>query len=289
MNSMTQALAFCSRNTILGVLAALAAGCLAAEFYQLDMMMMVVVLPVLAATVGFQRSQAKTRDEKNRLVQELSRMHSSTIQCLVKALDAKDQGTHDHIRRVEVYALELGKLAGLDENQLLGLRAAAILHDIGKLAISETILNKPSRLTHAEFAAVKHHPVIGAHILSHAHFPFPVVPAVLYHHERYDGRGYPEGLKGDQIPLAARILALADYYDALRSDRPYRKALGQEVVLASIRSELGKMFDPRLAELFCSHVQDFEMALQQAGAKESRLDAELQAFLVGRARISRAA
>ena len=287
MNALTRTLDFCGRNPILTALGGLTISCLAVEFY--DLPLMILTLPVLATTLGIHRGQEKNRDEKDRLQQELSRMHDSTIQCLAEALDAKDQGTHEHIRRVEVYAVELGKLVHLDESQLLGLRAAAILHDIGKLAIPEAILNKPARLTRDEFDRMKCHPIVGANIISHASFPYPVIPAVLYHHERFDGKGYPEGLRGEEIPLTARVLALADFYDALRSDRPYRRSLGQQEVLDFIRRESGKMFDPRLADLFCEHSDDFERVLRESAGQNLRIEASLAAFLKGGTRFSKAA
>jgi putative nucleotidyltransferase with HDIG domain len=287
MNTLTRTLDFCGRNPILTALGGLTISCLAVEFY--DLPLMILTLPVLATTLGIHRGQEKNRDEKDRLQQELSRMHDSTIKCLAEALDAKDQGTHEHIRRVEIYAVELGKLVNLNENQLLGLRAAAILHDIGKLAIPEAILNKPAKLTRDEFDRMKSHPVIGANIISHASFPYPVIPAVLYHHERFDGKGYPEGLRGEEIPLTARVLALADFYDALRSDRPYRRSLGQQEVLDFIRRESGKMFDPRLADLFCEHSDDFERVLRESAGQNLRIEASLAAFLKGGTRFSKAA
>ena len=262
MSALVRTLDFCGRKPFLTILGGLAISCLIVEFCRLPLM--VLILPLLAATVSIYREQERKRREDDRLQQEMARLHDSTIQCLAQALDAKDQQTHEHIRRVELYAVELGKLAGLDENQLLGLRAASILHDIGKLAIPESILNKPARLTREEFAQVKRHPIIGAHIISHASFPYPVAPAVLYHHERFDGKGYPEGLRGEEIPLTARVLALADFYDALRSDRPYRRSLKQQEVIDSIRRERGRMFDPHLADLFCEHIKGFETLLRQA-------------------------
>lgn len=229
----------------------------------LDLPLLTMVLPTLAISIYTQRAYSERMAEKNSYLEEMSKLHLSTIECLAKAIDAKDQTTHGHIRRVQFLAVELGKLVGLSENDLNGLQAAALLHDIGKLAVPESILNKPGKLSKCEYSTMKLHTLIGAEILSQVDFPYPVVPAVRYHHERYDGKGYPEGLQGEKIPLLARILTLADFYDALRSDRPYRLALPKQEVIEIIHSEKGKMFDPQLADLFCEHVSEFEMLLTQ--------------------------
>jgi putative nucleotidyltransferase with HDIG domain len=162
------------------------------------------------------------------------------------AVDAKDQITHGHIRRVQVYAVELAKRLGVDnDRQLKAIEAAALLHDMGKLAIPEHILNKPGKLTPAEFETMKRHAAIGADLLSSIRFPYPVVPIVRHHHENWNGKGYPTGISGTDIPLGARILAVVDCFDALNSDRPYRPRLDADEAFAILKDRRGTMYDPR--------------------------------------------
>ena len=167
------------------------------------------------------------------------------------AIDAKDQITHGHVRRVQAYAIGLAHAVGVtSETELKAIEAAALLHDMGKLAIPEHILNKPGKLTAAEYETMKQHANIGADILSAIEFPYPVVPIVRYHHENWDGRGYPQGLSGDNIPIGARILAVVDCFDALTSDRPYRPRLADTEALRILRERSGNMYDPALVETF---------------------------------------
>src|SRR5258707_5068391 len=152
-------------------------------------------------------------------------LHLRTIEALALAIVAKDYNTHSHLRRVELYAVEIGKELGLSDSELQALRAAALLHDIGKLAVPEHIISKPGRLSAVEFEKMKIHPVVGAEILEKVEFPYPVAPIVRSHHEKWDGTGYPAGLSGEDIPIGARILAAVDCLDALSSDRQYRRAM----------------------------------------------------------------
>ncbi len=165
------------------------------------------------------------------------------------AIEAKDHTTHNHLRRVEHYAIEVGKELGLSESELNALQAASLLHDIGKLAVPEHILTKPGKLTPQEFEKMKIHPVVGAEMLEHVNFPYPVGPIVKAHHERWDGNGYPLGLAGEEIPLGARILSAVDCLDALASDRQYRRALPLDEAMMVVRSESGKSYDPRVVEI----------------------------------------
>ena len=166
----------------------------------------------------------RMEDEKKH-AEEMASLHLRTIEALALAIEAKDHTTHDHLQRVQVYAVEIGKELCLGRTELEALRAAAVLHDIGKLAVPEHIISKPGKLTREEFEKMKIHPVVGAEILERVRFPYPVTPIVRSHHERWDGTGYPDGLKGDQIPIGARVLAAVDCLDALASDRQYRRAL----------------------------------------------------------------
>jgi len=172
-------------------------------------------------------------------------MYLATIESLAQAVDARDQVTHDHIRRVQKNSMRLARELRIDDDlQLRALEAAALLHDTGKLAIPEHILNKPDKLTAAEFDMIKLHTTIGAEILSPIEFPFPVVPIVRHHHENWDGTGYPDGLRGEDIPIGARIISVVDCFDALTSDRPYRRSLPSEEALNVIAERSGVMYDP---------------------------------------------
>jgi putative nucleotidyltransferase with HDIG domain len=172
-------------------------------------------------------------------------------------VDAKDQVTHGHIRRVQQFALRLARVLDIrDESTLRAIEAAGLLHDIGKLAIPDHILNKPGKLTATEFDRMKLHAEAGAQILSAIDFPFPVVPIVRHHHENWDGRGYPSGLSGDQIPIGARILAVVDCFDALTSDRPYRRALSAESALNVLTERRGTMYDPLVVDTFVQVYRD---------------------------------
>jgi diguanylate cyclase (GGDEF)-like protein/putative nucleotidyltransferase with HDIG domain len=190
----------------------------------------------------------KLEDEK-RHVEEMANLHMRTIEALALAIEAKDHTTHDHLQRVRVYAIEIAKELGVKPAELEALNAAALLHDIGKLAVPEHIISKPGRLTPEEFEKMKIHPVVGAEILERVRFPYPVVPIVRAHHERWDGSGYPFGLSGEQIPIGARILSAVDYLDALASDRQYRRALPLKEVMERLAAESGKSFDPVVVEI----------------------------------------
>jgi len=183
-------------------------------------------------------------------VQEVSDLHLATIEALALAIDAKDQTAQSHIRRVQVYAAGLARALGMPENEIQGVKTAALLHDIGKLAVPEHILSKPGPLTQEEFQKIRIHPQVGAEIISGVPFPYPVAPLILSHHERWDGKGYPVGLKGDEIPLGARILSVVDYFDALMSERPYHKAMSLDAAIGLLRQESGKALDPRAAQTF---------------------------------------
>jgi len=190
----------------------------------------------------------KLADEK-RHVEEIADLHMRTIEALALAIEAKDQTTHDHLQRVRVYAVEVAKELDIPAEEMAALQASALLHDIGKLAVPEHIVSKPGRLTPEEFEKMKIHPVVGAEILERVRFPYPVVPIVRAHHEKYDGTGYPMGLKGEEIPIGARILSAVDFLDALASDRQYRRALPIDGAMARLMEESGKAFDPTVVNV----------------------------------------
>src|SRR4051812_43752293 len=191
----------------------------------------------------------RVQDEQ-RHVQEVSDLHLATIEALALAIDAKDQTAQSHIRRVQVYAAGLARALGMSDNEIQGVKTAALLHDIGKLAVPEHILSKPGPLTQEEFQKIRIHPQVGAEIISGVPFPYPVAPLILSHHERFDGKGYPAGLKGEDIPLGARILSVVDYFDALMSERPYHKAMNFDAAIGLLRQESGKALDPRVVTTF---------------------------------------
>ncbi len=199
--------------------------------------------------------------DQRKHVEEMATIHMNTIESLAIAIDAKDQTTHGHVRRTQIYASEMGKLFNVGGKELQALFAGALLHDIGKLAVPEYILNKPGKLTEAEFAKMKIHPTVGGDILRRVNFPYPVEDIVRYHHEKWDGSGYPKGLKGEGIPLVARIISVVDFYDATRCDRPYRKGMKREDSLALLRSMATTAFDPRVVDVFIEHVEEFDQLI----------------------------
>lgn len=217
----------------------------------IDFALVALLLPLVVVSLLAFRTTLGRLDDANRHLSEVNRLHLSTIETLAMAIDAKDQVTHGHIRRVQRYAVGLAKALGIaDERQLRAIEAAALLHDMGKLAIPEFILNKPGRLTPSEFSVMKTHAALGADILSSIEFPYPVVPIVRHHHENWDGSGYPQGIKGADIPIGARILSVVDCYDALTSDRPYRPAMNAEQAIDILTQRRGKMYDPLVVDAF---------------------------------------
>jgi putative nucleotidyltransferase with HDIG domain len=212
----------------------------------------VVLVPMLLASYLSSHFVAGRLEESDRHLAELRRLYDSTVATLAMAIDAKDQITHGHIRRVQLLSTRLAQAVGASEDEVKALEAAALLHDLGKLAVPEHILNKPGALTPAEYEQMKAHASIGASILSGIEFPFPVVPLVRHHHENWDGTGYPDGLRGEQIPLGARVLAVADCYDALTSDRPYRRRMSPADAVEIIRRRAGRMYDPAIVDAFAT-------------------------------------
>lgn len=227
----------------------------------IDLTYLGVIVPLLLILYfTFHTSMARVEDA-NRHLAQMNSLYLSTIETLAMAIDAKDQITHGHIRRVQSYAVALARASGVkDEEQLKAIEAASLLHDMGKLAVPEYILNKPGKLTPAEFEKMKKHASAGADILSSIDFPCPVVPIVRHHHENWDGTGYPDGLAGSDIPLAARILSVVDCFDALTSDRPYRPRMTDKDALRILADRSGNMYDPAVvttsARLYPTLTQD---------------------------------
>lgn len=202
---------------------------------------------------------------KTKELTEASRIHLATVEALATAIDARDQVGIGHVRRTQIYAVGIGKNMGLSEDELNALNTGALLHDIGKLAVPDHILNKQGRLTPAEMEKVKIHASVGASILEKVNFSYPVVPTVKYHHEMWDGNGYPEGLQGDDIPLTARILSIADAYDTLRGARPYRGAVARDEARRFVLNGSGTQFDPKIVDVFLRGLRKFEIEIGEQG------------------------
>lgn len=224
-----------------------------------------VGVPVVAATYGSYQVVFDRVSEKVKEASDWKRLHLATVEALATAIDAKDQTTHFHVRRVQLYSSRLARLLNLSEAEIQALKAGALLHDIGKLAVPDHILNKPGRLTAAEFEKMKIHTSVGAEILGRVNFPYPVVPIVRHHHEQWNGGGYPDGLRGQEIPITARILSVVDCFDSVREDRPYRRGMSREEASALLLRGAGVHFDPRIVELFLKHLPEFEKEVAQRG------------------------
>ena len=212
-------------------------------------LLLAVAVPALLTYRSYHVYFERLADEQ-RQVREVSDLHLATVEALAAAIDAKDNAFTQHVRRVERLAGRLAQALGMSESEVRGVKTAALLHDIGKLAVPEYILSKPGPLTAEEFVRVQAHPRVGAEIISNVPFPYPVVPLVRSHHERWDGSGYPDGLAGEDIPLGARVISVVDYYDALTCDRPYRRAVPEAVALATLQDEAGRALDPRVVGAF---------------------------------------
>ena len=235
-----------------------------------------VVLPVVYLVYRSYRLYLGRLDDGREHAEQMASLHLRTIEALAMAIEAKDMTTSDHLARVQVYAYELGKDLGLKSEELEALRAASLLHDIGKLAVPEHIISKPGRLTPEEFEKMKIHPVVGAEILERVQFPYPVVPIVRSHHEKWDGSGYPDGLKGEDIPIGARILSAVDCLDALATDRQYRRALPLDQAMAVVSKESGRAFDPKVVEILESRYEELERMANSQQVDKVKLSIDLK-------------
>jgi putative nucleotidyltransferase with HDIG domain len=228
------------------------------------------LLVVMFLTYKWSNKRVEVERERNA---ELNRVFLSTVEALALAIDAKDQVTHGHIRRVQRYTMALAEALGVQEQQQVdAIRAAALLHDTGKLAVPEYILNKPGPLTPSEFERMKVHATVGADILKSIDFPYPVEPIVRHHHENWNGSGYPAGLKGQEIPLGARILSVVDCYDALTSDRPYRPRFSREHSERILKERRGTWYDPWVVDQFLGildHLEKLDAAEAEAISAEN--------------------
>jgi diguanylate cyclase (GGDEF)-like protein/putative nucleotidyltransferase with HDIG domain len=221
-----------------------------------------VAIPTLACAFLTYKSHLDKAETSVDHEEQVADLHVRAVEALAAAIEARGEVTGAHMRRVQIYATGLGGFFCLSESETEALKVATLLHDIGKTAIPDHILNKPGALTPAEFETVKVHTVVGAEILERVQFPYPVVPFVRHQHERWDGLGYPDGLRGDQIPIGARILSVADSFDSLREDRRYRKAKTRGEAIAILKEGAGTIFDPEVVRVFLEHLPEFETEIR---------------------------
>lgn len=221
-------------------------------------------ITIFATYLIYRSGNARLR-AKAEEVRALGDLHLATAEALATAIDAKDQTTHCHVRRVQIYAAGMGEVFGLSANEIAALKAGALLHDVGKLAVPPHILNKPGPLTPAEFEKMKIHTVVGAQILGRVDFPYPVLPIIRHHHEQWDGRGYPDRLRGEQIPMIARIIAVVDCFDSIREDRPFRRGMTLDEATALLLRGSGIHFDPSVVDQFLKHLPRFETKIAALG------------------------
>jgi len=251
------------------LLGALIAGGVSIINHALGWEVAILVLPIVYWIYRSYRAYLNRLEAEKKHSEEIADLHLRTIEALSLAIEAKDHNTHAHLRRVQTYAIQLGKDLGLSDAELNALRAAAMLHDIGKLAVPEQILSKPGRLTPEEFEKMKIHPVVGAEILDRVQFPYPVVPIVLSHHEKWNGTGYPQGIGGEAIPMGARILSVVDCFDALTSERPYRRAMSAQAAIEHLHAESGMSYDPRVVEAIEKRYIELEQVVSSAANTKS--------------------
>jgi putative nucleotidyltransferase with HDIG domain len=252
-----------------------------AQFSTLDALILVIPLPVILY-ITFRHAVGRAEDQIDHLG-KVNRVYVAAIEAFAHAVDAKDQVTHDHTRRVQDQTVHLARALGVnDEGEIQAIKAAALLHDVGKLAVPEHILNKPGRLSPAEYEIMKRHAPVGADILSVIGFPYAVAPIVRHHHENWDGTGYPDGIRGDSIPTGSRILAVVDCFDALTSDRPYRPRMTDAEALKIVSDRRGTMYDPRVVDAFFTlhgHTREAAApALSTAAAAPSPAIAERERY-----------
>lgn len=246
----------------------LVGGCIAEAIHYMDMHLgspaLVIAVPPLYLLFRSYSVYLRRMEEQQQHTAQMAQLHLRTIETLALAIDAKDDTTAAHLRRVQTYANEIGREMKLSPLEMQALEAAALLHDVGKLAVPEYIISKPGKLTPEEFEKMKVHPVVGAELLERVGFPYPVVPIVRSHHEKYDGTGYPDGLVGEQIPIGARILSAIDCLDALASDRQYRKALPLDDAMEYVAKGAGKSFDPQVVAILQRRYRELEIKAKAA-------------------------
>jgi len=194
-----------------------------------------------------------------KLYQSIEKFYLELVETLAKIIDVKDAYTADHATRARIRAVKLARKLNVAEKMVKNIEYAALLHDMGKIGIDERILTKPGKLSDDEYKEIKRHPQIGYNILSPIEFLRPVAEIILYHHEWYNGNGYPDGLKGDEIPLGSRIISVIDAWDAMTSDRPYRKSLSKETAIEELKKGAGIQFDPKVVNAFLELMEEEEI------------------------------
>lgn len=254
------------------ILAAFATIVLCLLFSHFGLEFGLVIAPIAVISNLAYRIHVKRLEQKTKQILDASRVHLATVEALATAIDARDQVGLGHVRRTQILAIGLGEILGLHEDEINALRTGALLHDIGKLAVPDHILNKPDRLTAAELEKTKIHASVGALILERVGFQHPVVPTVKHHHECWDGSGYPEQLKGEEIPLTARILSIADAYDTLRGARPYRPSIPRDKARKIILDGAETRFDPNIVKVFIKNLFVFEAEIDAQGLSYTNED-----------------
>lgn len=235
-----------------------------ASFPQQSWIAFLFIPPIWVVYYSYRLYMDKIRRDLEH-ISALNSLNNSVIASLATAIDAKDHYTNKHLSRVQTYAMALAEHLGLPHDECEAVRCAALVHDIGKLGVPENILTKPGKLTPEEYERMKEHVEIGAAILRPVQFPWPVVDVVMGHHERWDGLGYPQGLKGEEIPIGARVIALADVFDALTSDRPYRQAMSQPEALEYVQQHAGTHFDPQVVDALIVVLDDCQRRIAEMG------------------------
>jgi diguanylate cyclase (GGDEF)-like protein/putative nucleotidyltransferase with HDIG domain len=223
----------------------------------------------------FLRTRQLKSEKKH--TQDMGDVHMRMVEALALTIEAKDQSTHDHLQRVKIFCVEVGKELKLSSLEMQALSVASLLHDIGKLAVPEYIISKPGKLSLEEFEKVKIHPTVGAEILERVGFPYPVAPIVRAHHEKWDGTGYPKGLRGTEIPIGARILSAVDYVDALASDRQYRRGMTANEVMEKLREQSGKSFDPNVVAVLRRRFLELETMVRRKAQEHPAKDQSQEA------------
>ncbi len=234
-------------------------------FYQFGLGFSLIVLPVVIAAHVIYKIFIRKLAQKTKEMREAGRIHLATVEALATAIDARDQVGVGHVRRTQIYAVGIGEMLNLSSDELQALNAGALLHGIGKLAVPDNILNKPGSLTPAEREKAKIHSIVGASIIESIKFPYPVAPTVRHHNEMWSGNGYPDRLKGEKIPITARILAVADAYDTLRGERPYRPAVSREQARRILQNGAGTQFDPKIVDVFLRNLSQLEAKVEEKG------------------------
>jgi putative nucleotidyltransferase with HDIG domain len=227
---------------------------------QYDIWALVIIGMPIIMTIYFWHRHF--RESAKKRIAVLEKAHRETIEALAVAINAKDEVTHEHVMRVQIYASGVAKLLGCMDDEVEALKAGALLHDIGKIAVPDYILEKPGKLTAAEFEKMKLHTIAGAQIVGRVDFPYPIAPIIRHHHERWDGKGYPDGLKEEEIPLTARILSVVDCFDAVREDRQYRKGMTRDEAISLILRGSGTQYDPKVVSTFIAHLTEFEKEIE---------------------------